>query len=243
MRRLHKAVPTLCFAAVRGRRFQSNAGAGTAVPPGMDSEEVSASKLFGICAVAAAVGAGTVVAYREFFDPEEEEEAQVLGRQGPAPPAKVLQQQLYVAKPSPTPRAFTQRAFSKEDLRWYDGVRNTSAAREAAGNVARAGQHPLPIYDDLVLMSVKGVVYSVSPEWYGPGSCYHAFAGKDCSRHLGKTVVGDDEANLDWTGMAPEFLEVLDDWAAKLSAKYTRGGVFAADDIFFSGANSVRQDQ
>ena len=122
------------------------------------------------------------------------------------------------AVPIPPKPTFKPREFTLEELAWYDGIKNAKAARGTNGR--GPGEHPLPEYDGLIFVGVKGNVYSVSEEWYGPESPYHVFVGKDSSRHLGKVVVGDTEANCDWSGMARDHLKSLDEWEAKFKDKY-----------------------
>merc|ERR1712000_209203 len=84
--------------------------------------------------------------------------------------------QLYISDSSPTklPEMFTPIPFTFEDLQWYDGSKNSKAARLARGGykIEDENKHPLPKYDGLVFLAVKGVVYSVSHDYYGPGAGY-----------------------------------------------------------------------
>eukprot|EP01063_Lacrimia_lanifica_P010809 TRINITY_DN17563_c0_g1_i1.p2 TRINITY_DN17563_c0_g1~~TRINITY_DN17563_c0_g1_i1.p2 ORF type:complete len:236 (+),score=91.51 TRINITY_DN17563_c0_g1_i1:121-828(+) len=70
-------------------------------------------------------------------------------------------------------------------------------------------------------LACKGIVYEVDPEFYGAGRGYHAFAGVDCSRHLGKVRVGTQEANQRWQNLSEKQLKTLDEWEAKYQSKYT----------------------
>lgn len=125
--------------------------------------------------------------------------------------------------------ALNPRVFTVDELAWYDGVKNSAAARKTS--TRSATEHPLPEYDDMIFVGVKGVVYSVSAEWYGTDSPYHAFTGRDSSRHLGKVVVGNTEANCDWSTMDKAHLKALDEWDAKFKSKYPVVGTvkFGAD--------------
>jgi membrane-associated progesterone receptor component len=148
---------------------------------------------------------------------------------------------------APALRMFTPLAFTKEELKWYNGDTNTTAARQQRNfdresrNLApaAAAEHPLPVYDDLVLMSVKGIVYSVSPDWYGPGMGYNIFAACDCSRQLAKVIVSDAEINADWTvNLTDKEMGVLDDWEDKLKSKYHAVGWFTPDAEFTARART-----
>ena len=130
---------------------------------------------------------------------------------------------------TPPAKPFVPRAFTEEELAWYDGVRNSKAARKKreGGLFGKRPppdappQHPLPEYDDLIFVGVKGKIYNVSPDFYGPGCAYNAFAGCDASRQLGKVVVGRDEINADWTtNFSAKHAQTLDEWEAKYQGKY-----------------------
>ena len=138
------------------------------------------------------------------------------------------------AVPLPPRPTFTPRVFTVEELAWYDGVKNAKANRGTNGRAA--DEHPLPEYDGLIFVGVKGNVYSVSDEWYGSESPYHVFVGKDSSRHLGKVVVGDAEANADWSTMAKDHLKSLDEWEAKFIDKYQVVGTIKFGPEFKSRA-------
>ncbi|KAJ9455139.1 putative steroid-binding protein 3 [Diplonema papillatum] len=69
-------------------------------------------------------------------------------------------------------------------------------------------------------LSCKGIVYEVDPSFYGKGEAYHAFAAKDCTRHLAKVSVGDSESNRTWGDLSAAQVEVLNDWEEKYQAKY-----------------------
>eukprot|EP01059_Diplonema_ambulator_P012544 TRINITY_DN22900_c0_g1_i1.p1 TRINITY_DN22900_c0_g1~~TRINITY_DN22900_c0_g1_i1.p1 ORF type:complete len:221 (+),score=78.21 TRINITY_DN22900_c0_g1_i1:58-663(+) len=72
----------------------------------------------------------------------------------------------------------------------------------------------------MLCLSCKGIVYEVDPEFYGTGMAYHVFSGVDCSRHLAKVRVGDNEANQHWTGLTPTQQTTLADWEEKYQKKY-----------------------
>jgi membrane-associated progesterone receptor component len=113
----------------------------------------------------------------------------------------------------PPKAIFIPRPFTKDELEKYDGVQNP-----------------------LIFVCVKGIVYNVAREWYGPQSAYNAFAGREASRHLGKTVVGREESNCDWTTLSPQHLQTLNEWEERFSMKYVKVGWFVPDEDYFAKA-------
>lgn len=109
-------------------------------------------------------------------------------------------------------------AFSKEQLRKYDGKQEVPAGRVDA-----------PIY-----VALKRKVLDVSfggKEMYGEGGPYHLFAGYDASKALAKmsfelSLLGD----LDLSDLSADEQHVLDDWTTKLSAKYPVVGELVDDN-------------
>lgn len=101
----------------------------------------------------------------------------------------------------PSDSLFVPRAYTEEELAAYDGVTQPQA-----------------------FVGVKGVIYSVSLEWYGPKGPYHAFAGCDSSRQLGKMKVGREERNADWTRLSPSHMQTLNEWEERLRSKYPAVG-------------------
>ncbi|KAK7196563.1 Cytochrome b5-like Heme/Steroid binding domain containing protein [Novymonas esmeraldas] len=97
----------------------------------------------------------------------------------------------------PQVKVWVPRAYTVEELAQYDGRQKPRA-----------------------FVGVKGIIYDVSLEWYGPDGPYNAFAGCDSSRQLGKVVVGRDEINADWTTLAPNHLQTLHEWEERLRSKY-----------------------
>lgn len=149
------------------------------------------------------------------------------------------------------PRTFTPRAFTTEELAWYDGERNSSAERKRRAKEAKKqgqpppdpNEHPLQEYDDLVFIGCKGTVYVVGHDFYGPGSAYNAFAGRDSSRHLGKIKVGREEANADWkVNLSRRCLQHLDEWDAKFKDKYPVAGWIVFDDGFTERAAAFAEE-
>lgn len=52
------------------------------------------------------------------------------------------------------------------------------------------------------------------------GGKYHVYAGKECSRALGKASVESDECNGDIKDLSEAEEEVLNDWSRKLDSSY-----------------------
>jgi membrane-associated progesterone receptor component len=77
-----------------------------------------------------------------------------------------------------------------------------------------------------LLMAIKGQIYDVSQSrmFYGPGSPYALFAGKDASRALAKMSFEDKDLNGDLTGLGVFELEALQDWEYKFMSKYVKVG-------------------
>eukprot|EP00755_Sulcionema_specki_P032873 Sspe_Gene.99641::Locus_73345_Transcript_1_1_Confidence_1.000_Length_672::g.99641::m.99641 len=92
------------------------------------------------------------------------------------------------------------RRYTLEELSQYDGHRKRA------------------------MLSCMGNVYEVDPTFYGKGATYNPFAGKECSRHLAKLVIGDEEANCKWEGLTEKEAKVLADWNDKYQKKYPRRG-------------------
>lgn len=109
------------------------------------------------------------------------------------------------------------RGYTLEELEEFDGVRKP-----------------------LAFMGVKGVIYSVSLGFYGKDAPYNAFAGRDSSRQLGKTVVGRQECNADWSKLSAKHINVLQDWEDKLRSKYTPvGWVIGARETLLANAETL----
>lgn len=109
----------------------------------------------------------------------------------------------------PAARIFIPRPYTAEELRKYDGIQNP-----------------------LIFVCVKGIVYNVAKEWYGPESAYNAFAGHESSRQLGKTKVGREETNADWTTLSADHLETLNQWEDRFIAKYIPVGWFVPSEEY-----------
>jgi membrane-associated progesterone receptor component len=112
------------------------------------------------------------------------------------------------------------RTFTAEELAQFAGQTSTT-----------------PIY-----ISVRGNVYDVSAGrgFYGPGAGYHAFAGKEASRALGKMQVSEEECNAGWTNLNEEHRQTLADWEKRYVEKYPMVGIFKPDPEFESRGNSFQ---
>ena len=93
--------------------------------------------------------------------------------------------------------------------------------------------------NELIFIGVKGVLYNVGKDFYGPGSAYNAFAGHEASRQLGKTKVGREELNADWTSLSLDHLQTLDEWEERFMAKYTVVGWFVPDKDYVERAKAL----
>ena len=119
--------------------------------------------------------------------------------------------EVLVANPSyrPVPRPFTSSCLAE-----FDGVRRPE-----------------------VYVSVKGTVFRVDPQWYGLGAPYHAFAGRDASRQLAKTIVGSEECNASWLDLTGEHRAALDEWFSRFSGKYDAVGWYVPSRDFYQTAS------
>jgi len=73
-----------------------------------------------------------------------------------------------------------------------------------------------------ILFAVRGSVYDVSAgrDFYGPGGGYHVFAGRECSRALGKMIVSEEECKGVLDDLTEKELATLQGWEEKFAAKY-----------------------
>ncbi|CAG9584232.1 conserved hypothetical protein [Leishmania major strain Friedlin] len=133
---------------------------------------------------------------------------------------------------------WSRRSDSKEAATSDNDNRATKTAEPAemqsftAAELAQfTGENGTPIY-----MSVKGKVYDCTDgaAFYGPGNSYAVFAGKEVSRCLGKMLISDEEANVNWDDLTPEHMQSLDEWAAKFDSKYPVIGTFVADEEYYA---------
>jgi predicted heme/steroid binding protein len=124
------------------------------------------------------------------------------------PPAHVLASPTSVYIRPVAPRE--QRAFTKEDLKPFNGVERPS-----------------------IYVSVKNVVFDVAPQLYGSGAPYHVYAGKEISRALAKSRVDDVLCNKDFVkDVTASEAETLDLWFKKFEGKYAVVGWFVPDDDY-----------
>lgn len=101
-----------------------------------------------------------------------------------------------------------------------------------AFTVEELGEHVGTKGPDDVYMSIRGVVYQVSPQFYGPGAAYSIFAGTDATRNLAKGLLNGSEANADWSNLSKDHLETLAMWEARIQEKYPQVGWLVMDDAF-----------
>lgn len=90
-----------------------------------------------------------------------------------------------------------------------------------------------PIY-----LSIDRMIFDVSsaPEFYGKGSPYHVYAGRESGRALGKMTLrtpqhDDDLANPWVDDLDEEQIKVRQDWKDKLQKKYPVVGVLIRDTL------------
>ncbi|KAK6137027.1 hypothetical protein DH2020_029226 [Rehmannia glutinosa] len=77
-----------------------------------------------------------------------------------------------------------------------------------------------------LLMAIKGQIYDVSRSrmFYGPGSPYALFAGRDASRALALMSFDPKDLTGNIKGLGESELEVLQDWEYKFMEKYVKVG-------------------
>jgi membrane-associated progesterone receptor component len=73
-----------------------------------------------------------------------------------------------------------------------------------------------------LLLAIRGRIYDVSSgrDFYGPGGAYNVFAGRECARALAIMKVALEECNAYLDDVDEKAIKTLNDWEAKLSAKY-----------------------
>lgn len=129
----------------------------------------------------------------------------------------------------------TEEGETEEDTKKEDAAAAAPAGemkKFTAKDLARfTGENGKPIY-----VSVKNKVYDCTggAAFYGPGKAYAVFAGRECSRCLGKMLISDEEANANWDDLSPEHMQTLNEWEAKFGSKYPVVGTFEPDDEFFA---------
>ncbi len=77
-----------------------------------------------------------------------------------------------------------------------------------------------------LLIGIRGEVYDVTRgrSFYGPGGPYGMFAGKDCTRALGKMAFDDELFTGDLEGLDQDEIDKLDEWIEMFEGKYRRVG-------------------
>lgn len=125
------------------------------------------------------------------------------------PPAHLLNPSSSVFIRPVAPR--DQRAFTKEELAAFDGVKSAS-----------------------IYVSVKNVVFDVAPQLYGDGAPYHVYAGKDISRALAKSRVDGVLCNKDFIrDVTRKEADTLELWFKKFEGKYAVVGWFVPDESYY----------
>ena len=73
-----------------------------------------------------------------------------------------------------------------------------------------------------ILLAAKGVIYDVTRgrDFYGAGASYNAFAGKDCSRAMGKVSLDAENLSANVHDFAASERDTLNGWVAKFQDKY-----------------------
>ena len=98
------------------------------------------------------------------------------------------------------------------------------------------GEKGQPLY-----VGVKGVIYSVSPQFYGPGAAYDCFAGVEASRNLARGTISDNEANASWRCLNETEMETLDGWAERFAEKYEVVGWFVPDEEYEARGKQLQE--
>ncbi|KAK4721614.1 hypothetical protein R3W88_011847 [Solanum pinnatisectum] len=77
-----------------------------------------------------------------------------------------------------------------------------------------------------LLMAIRGQIYDVSTSkmFYGPGSSYAMFAGREASRALALLSFKPEDINGNLEGLGDAELQILLDWECKFMEKYDRVG-------------------
>ncbi|KAF2451605.1 cytochrome b5 [Karstenula rhodostoma CBS 690.94] len=71
------------------------------------------------------------------------------------------------------------------------------------------------------LVAIKGDVFDVSgKDTYAPGKNYHVFTGKEPNRALGLSSLEPKDCISDYSGLAEDKLQVLNDWHTFFSKRY-----------------------
>eukprot|EP00050_Salpingoeca_kvevrii_P006752 m.291410 g.291410 ORF g.291410 m.291410 type:complete len:250 (-) comp12467_c0_seq1:1183-1932(-) len=126
--------------------------------------------------------------------------------------AYLLKKLLTPAPPAPAPRKaapleLPQRDFTLEELAKYNGT-----------NVSEEHNGAKPIY-----LALNGVVFDVSarPDFYGPGSGYAVFAGRDASRGLACMDLAPRPVEWDeLDDLTAEQKQTLREWCTSFESKY-----------------------
>lgn len=73
-----------------------------------------------------------------------------------------------------------------------------------------------------ILMAVRGKVYDVTEarNFYGPGSSYNVYAGRESARALGKMSLSAEDCTGEIDDLTEKELATLEQWDSKFAAKY-----------------------
>ncbi|XP_022971619.1 membrane steroid-binding protein 2-like [Cucurbita maxima] len=116
-------------------------------------------------------------------------------------------------------------------------VNDTVADASQSVQVGRLTEQQLRAYDGSdpnkpLLMAIKGQIYDVSSgrTFYGPGSPYSMFVGKDASRALALLSFKPEDINGNLEGLNEEELVILQDWEYKFMEKYVKVGELVSEE-------------
>ncbi|KAE9590222.1 hypothetical protein Lal_00027886 [Lupinus albus] len=120
------------------------------------------------------------------------------------PPLVSLKTNLRFDDPKPTPEPVQLGEITEPELRPYNGSDPSKP----------------------ILMAIKGNIYDVSSarNFYGPGSPYTMFTGKECSRALALLSFKPGDINGNLEDLDESDLAVLEDWEYKFMEKYPKVG-------------------
>jgi membrane-associated progesterone receptor component len=73
-----------------------------------------------------------------------------------------------------------------------------------------------------ILVAVKGKIYDMTEarNFYGPGSAYHVYAGREAARALGKMSLAESECTGEIDDLSEREKTILEEWETKFATKY-----------------------
>ncbi|KAL5400062.1 hypothetical protein PMIN06_001050 [Paraphaeosphaeria minitans] len=81
------------------------------------------------------------------------------------------------------------------------------------------------------LVAIKGDVFDVSgKDTYAPGKNYHVFTGKEPNRALGLSSLEPKDCISDYSDLAEDKLQVLNDWHTFFSKRYNIVGLLQPEN-------------